>query len=75
MPCLSFTYIFGSSGRIVHVKRVIAKPFSGSHEMMYEYFGCGFHLNVDRVLQWLSTEEETRERDVLIYQLENLVIL
>ena len=57
------------------VKRVIAKPFSGSHEMMYEYFGCGFHLNVDRVLQWLSTEEETRERDVLIYQLENLVIL
>lgn len=57
-----------------NVKRVIAKPFSGSHEKMYGHFGCGFHLDVNRALQWLYTEKESRERDVLIYQLEHLEI-
>ena len=28
-----------------NVRRVIARPFSGSHEKMYEYFGKGFSLD------------------------------
>ena len=57
-----------------NVKRVIAKPFSGSHQAMYKYFGPGFKLDKEKALDWLETEEESRERDVLIYQLKNLDI-
>ena len=53
-----------------NVKRVIAKPFSGSHQKLFEYFGEGFKLNTKKALEWLNTEPPSRERDVLIYQIE-----
>ena len=54
-----------------NVKRTTARPFSGSFDVMYEYFGKGFDINVDAALEWLYTEPESRERDILIYQLKN----
>ena len=53
-----------------NVKRVIARPFSGSHEKMVKYLGKGFSLDSGRVLQWLEKESASRERDVLIYQVQ-----
>lgn len=55
-----------------NVKRVVAKPFSGSHESMYEYLGKGFEINIEEALKWLESEEPSKERDVLIYQLKNV---
>lgn len=53
-----------------NVQRVIARPFSGSHKRMAEYFGRGFRLDVDSALEWLKTEPESLYKQVLIYQLE-----
>ena len=52
-----------------NVKRVIARPFSGSHEAMYQYFGDGFKLDYEKALEWLEKEEKSYERDVLIYMI------
>lgn len=52
-----------------NVKRVIARPFSGSHEKMYEYLGKGFTLDCKRVKQWIGMEPQSREKEVLEYQL------
>ena len=52
-----------------NVKRVIARPFSGSHERMYEYFGKGFSLDCQAAFKWLDEEPESREKEVLEYQL------
>ncbi len=52
-----------------NVKRVIARPFSGSHEQMYEYFGKGFSLDCQAVYKWLEEEPPSREKEVLEYQL------
>ena len=51
-----------------NVKRVIARPFSGSHEKMYEYFGKGFSVDWDGFLYWLDGQEETKEKEVFLYQ-------
>ena len=56
-----------------NVRRVTAKPFCGSHERMYQYFGKGFNLRKKEALEWLNQEPESKERDVLIYQVNNLV--
>lgn len=53
-----------------NTKRVIARPFSGSHLRMAEYFGRGFSLNIDSALQWLSIEPDTLYKQVLMYQLD-----
>lgn len=53
-----------------NVKRVIARPFSGSHEKMVEYFGKGFEVDAKKALEWLNTQEWSRERDVLEYQIK-----
>ena len=55
-----------------NVRRVVAKPFSGSHESMYKYFGKGFNIDITKALKWLKKEKESKERDVLIYQLTHL---
>ncbi len=52
-----------------NVGRVVAKPFSGSHQKMYEYFGEGFKLDYKNALEWLNTEPQSTERDVLMYQI------
>lgn len=58
-----------------NVKRVVARPFSGSHRKMYEKFGKGFNLDKDGALKWLYTEEHSFHRDVLIYQIENIDLI
>lgn len=52
-----------------NVKRVTARPFSGSHEKMVNYLGTGFKMNCTEALAWLESEPKSRERDVLIYQI------
>ena len=53
-----------------NVKRVVARPFSGSHEKMMEYFGKVFSVDVNSALDWLDTEPDSMERNVLKYQIE-----
>ena len=55
-----------------NVKRVVARPFSGSHKAMFDYFGQGFKLNFDKAIDWLQTEEESYYKQVLLYQLNKL---
>ena len=54
-----------------NVKRVIARPFSGLHKMMFDHFGKGFSIDYGKAIKWLTSEPESMERDVLLYQLEN----
>ena len=58
-----------------NVRRVVARPFCGSHERMFKYFGVGFHLDFPAVMRWLKKEDESREKDVLIYQLQRYPFL
>jgi len=53
-----------------NVRRVIARPFSGSHEKMFRYFGAGFQLDFPKVYEWLDREEPDKEKDVLVYQVQ-----
>lgn len=53
-----------------NVRRVIARPFSGSHEKMVEYLGNGFTMDVNGALEWIKRETKSRERDVLKYQIK-----
>lgn len=52
-----------------NVRRTIARPFCGSHEKMFRYFGAGFRLDYPSVYRWIEEEEKSKERDVLAYQL------
>lgn len=53
-----------------NVRRVIAKPFSGSHRKMFDYFGKGFSIDTEQALHWLDTEPNSLHRDVLQFQIE-----
>ncbi len=53
-----------------NVKRVTARPFSGSHAKTYEHFGKGFNLDKIKAIKWLQDEEDSFYKKVLIYQLE-----
>ena len=55
-----------------NVRRVTARPFSGSHERMYRYFGSGFKLDYPGICRWLDGEEDSREKKVLEYQIKNV---
>lgn len=55
-----------------NVTRVVARPFSGSHKAMYEYFGKGFEIDMPKAMQWLNKEPDSFYKDVLVYRLENL---
>jgi len=52
-----------------NVQRVIARPFSGSHEKMVSYLGKGFSLDAKEALAWLDTEPQSKEKEILIYQI------
>lgn len=52
-----------------NVKRVTARPFSGSHKRMYDYFGKGFEIDGISALNWLKTEEDSYEKEVLEHQI------
>ena len=53
-----------------NVKRVIARPFCGSHEKMVRYLGIGLKIDYQRMYQWLEKEIDSREKEVLQFQLE-----
>lgn len=57
-----------------NVKRVVARPFSGSHKAVYEYFGKGFDVYVLNVLKWLETEPESFYKKVLVFRLNAVLI-
>lgn len=57
-----------------NVKRVIARPFSGSHKRMTDYFGKGFALDKKAALCWLDKEEDSYEKKILEYQLKNIIV-
>lgn len=37
---------------------------------MVKYFGKGLEIDVQKALEWLNTQEWSRERDVLEYQIK-----
>lgn len=53
-----------------NVRRVIAKPFSGSHEKMYKYFNNKLNINYEKALLWIDSEPDSKEKEVLKYQLK-----
>lgn len=53
-----------------NVKRVVARPFSGSFDRMHDYFGNGICFRKTEAARWLQSEPQSMERDVLLYQLE-----
>ncbi|MCM1545837.1 MAG: hypothetical protein NC033_02260 [Clostridiales bacterium] len=56
-----------------NVKRVVARPFSGSHKAMYEYFGKGFDIDITKAIKWLSTATDSFYKQVLLYQLNEII--
>lgn len=57
-----------------NVQRVVARPFCGSHKKTFEFFGQGFHLNRNKAIEWLKSEEDSFYKEVLLYQLENILL-
>lgn len=53
-----------------NVKRVIARPFCGSHEKMVRYLGIGLKIDYQRLYQWITKVPESREKEVLCFQLD-----
>lgn len=52
-----------------NVKRVIARPFGGTHKKQYELFGKGFDLNIDNAIKWVKSQSDSNTKDILLYQL------
>ena len=57
-----------------NVQKVVARPFCGSHKKIFEFFGPGFHLNREKAMEWLKTEEDSFYIEVLLYQLKNILL-
>ncbi len=55
-----------------NVKRVISRPFRGTHQSVMEYFGRGFDVDRKRALAWLEGQPESRAKEVLKYQIWRL---
>lgn len=55
-----------------NIKRVVARPFSGSHREMFEYFGKGFDIDVVKAFQWLKTEPDSFYKQVLVCRLNQI---
>ena len=55
-----------------NVRRVTAKPFSGSFKKMHDYFGDGFTVDIEKTLDWLRHEPPSEEKDVLEFQLKKM---
>lgn len=54
-----------------NVKRVISRPFLGSHRKAFEYFGKGFDLDINDAIAWLEKQPYSYVRQVLIYQVKS----
>lgn len=55
-----------------NIKRVVARPFSGSHKEMFKYFGKGFGLDLKRAEKWLCTEQDSFYKQVLLFRLNEI---
>lgn len=55
-----------------NIERVTARPFSGSHKIMFEYIGKGFELDFDKALDWIKDEKESFYLNVLSYRLQEI---
>ena len=55
-----------------NIKRVTARPFSGSHKKQFNYFGIGFKLDQNKAIEWLQEEEPCLPRDVLLLRLNQI---
>lgn len=53
-----------------NVRRVVARPFSGSHKVNMDLFGCGFSLDTGRALEWLTVQKDSYEKEVLSFMLK-----
>lgn len=58
-----------------NVKRTIARPFSGSFQKNWELFGSGFDLDIDNCIFQISQYPDCKEKEILLYQLENCGVL
>ena len=55
-------------------KRVTCQPFGFCHRKIYEYFGPGFTLDKKGAINWLSEQSSLKERDILRYRIENILL-
>lgn len=56
-----------------NVERVNARPFSGSHEKMFRYFGKAFEFDAPKVKGWLTKEPDSLCKSVLLFQFEKFL--
>lgn len=52
-----------------NVKRVVARPFGGTHKKIFEFFGKGFDLDISNAIEWVRSQRGSYTKDVLLYQL------
>jgi hypothetical protein len=52
--------------------RVVARPFSGSHKAMKDYFGKGFELDLNKIFLWLNNEPDSYYKKVLLTRLQTV---
>ena len=59
------------------VKKVVARPFSGSHEWQFEFFKeyCDIEFDVPKILKELGELEQTSEVEVAIFQVKKYLTL
>ena len=55
-----------------NMRRVICQPFGGPHEMLYQCMGKGFEIDTKSAIQFLSVQEESMSRDVLLHRIKEL---
>ena len=55
-----------------NMRRVICQPFGGTHEMLYQCMGKGFEIDTKSAIQFLSVQEESMSRDVLLHRIKEL---
>lgn len=57
------------------VKKVIARPFSGSHDWQYNFFKKYADITFDKgkILEQLKEMKQTQETEIAIYQVERLM--
>lgn len=54
-------------------KRVVCQPFGYNHKKIYEFFGKGFNLDMISAVSWLEKQTQTKERDLLICRIKNIL--
>lgn len=53
-----------------NVKRVISRPFGGTHIKVMKYLGKGFDIDFDSAVEWLEKQADSYSKEVLKYQIK-----